>query len=68
MDKKGTTCKKCKRFVWEEDVGKERLCCFCKPESARSEPGAVYGKGTGKLKMVKRSRAKEEKEERGDGF
>jgi hypothetical protein len=56
---RGTTCKKCNRFVWEEDVGKERLCCFCKPES-KSEPGTVYGEGTGRLKMVRRSRAKEE--------
>jgi hypothetical protein len=30
--KKSTTCKKCNRVVWAEDVGEERLCCFCKPK------------------------------------
>jgi hypothetical protein len=29
---KGTTCKKCNRFVWTDDVGEDGLCCFCKPE------------------------------------
>jgi hypothetical protein len=35
---KGTTCKKCKRFVWSEDVGEEGLCCFCKPKVVFPEP------------------------------
>jgi hypothetical protein len=44
MGKKGTTCKKCNRFVWEEDVGKERVCCFCKPkESGDADLNVVYG-------------------------
>jgi hypothetical protein len=68
MDKKGTTCRKCKRFVWEEDVGKERLCCFCKEAAPPVQPTAVYGTPR-KLKMIKRAKPKDKKEEEeGDGF
>jgi hypothetical protein len=60
VTKTGTTCKKCNRFVWKEDVGEAGLCCFCKPTS-EFQPKPVYGMPK-VTRIVRRKKAEKDKE------